>query len=493
MLARRISRANTFMTTHFKRRNRGWRGLLFLLIALTYSQFLLATSAASELPQVHEFILKNGLKLLVKPDKRAPVVVSQLCYRVGSSYEEEGTTGIAHVLEHMMFKGTRRYPAGQFSRIIAENGGHDNASTGYDFTCYFQELAANKLALSFQLEADRMQHLTFDQSEFAKEMEVIKEERRMRIDDKPVAGLYERFMSVAHVRFPYQHSVVGWMSDLRQINLQDVKAWYQKWYTPSNAVLIVVGDVKPEAVLTLARRYFGYIPNRAVPGMKQDIAVPFSSERNIRVELPAQLPSLMLGFNVPSLKTLQSSTTTGNVKSAYALEVLAAFFSEGESGLLNRILIRKQQIASEASAQYDLYTRFPGLFVIEATPSQGHDVSQLRHAIFALLNQVMESGVSDTDLNRVKTQLVAQQLFARDSMFYQALQMGYLESAGLSWRELEQYSQQIQAITSKDLQDVARQYLVSHNMTAAELVPTAVSTTPSTPLQDLKATHEHVS
>ncbi|HDJ86948.1 MAG TPA: insulinase family protein, partial [Chromatiales bacterium] len=209
---------------------------------------------------VHEYRLDNGLRVLVKEDHRAPVVVSQVWYKVGSGDEHGGITGISHALEHMMFQGTAKHPAGEFSRIVAANGGRENAFTGRDYTAYFQLLAKDRLPVSFELESDRMRNLSLKEADFRKEIQVVMEERRLRTDDNPQALTYERFNAAAFVSSPYHHPVIGWMDDLRNLKIGDLRAWYRRWYAPNNATLVVVGDVDPQAVLRLAERYFGPLP-----------------------------------------------------------------------------------------------------------------------------------------------------------------------------------------------------------------------------------------
>ena len=224
--------------------------------------------------QVHEFLLDNGLKVIVKEDHRAPIVVSQVWYKVGSSYEPAGATGVSHVLEHMMFKGTRDHPPGEFSKIIAANGGRENAFTGRDYTAYFQTLSKDRLEISFELEADRMRNLTLGQKEFEKEIEVVKEERRLRTEDKPTSLTYEQLSAVAYRNLPYANPVIGWMSDLENMTVEDLQHWYRLWYAPNNATLVVVGDVDPKQVLELAKRHFGPLKPEKIPTQKPRVEPP---------------------------------------------------------------------------------------------------------------------------------------------------------------------------------------------------------------------------
>ncbi|HHJ34149.1 MAG TPA: insulinase family protein, partial [Gammaproteobacteria bacterium] len=250
---------------------------------------------------VQSYQLHNGMKILVVENHRAPVVVSQVWYKVGASYEHDGITGLSHVLEHMMFKGTKAHPAGEFSEIIAANGGRENAFTGQDYTAYFQRIANDRLELCFELEADRMQNLLLDEDEFMKEIEVIKEERRLRTEDKPTALTYERFNAAAFINNPYRRPVIGWMEDLDTLNIQDVRRWYKHWYAPNNATLVVAGDVDAGEVFKLAKEYFGSIPTSKIPQLKPRREAKQYGTQRITVELPAKIPYLVMGYKVPVL------------------------------------------------------------------------------------------------------------------------------------------------------------------------------------------------
>ena len=215
------------------------------------------TLSLPALADVTEYQLDNGMQVIVKEDHRAPVAVSQVWYRVGASYEPDGITGISHALEHMMFKGTPQVGAGEFSRIISALGGTENAFTGSDYTAYFETLAVEHLERALELEADRMRNLLLDADEFAKEIAVVKEERRLRTEDKPSGRVYEQFNAVAWRSSPYRNPIIGWMNDLEHMTIDDLTAWYRRWYAPNNATLVVVGDVEPETVRAIAQRHFG--------------------------------------------------------------------------------------------------------------------------------------------------------------------------------------------------------------------------------------------
>ncbi len=415
--------------------------------------------------QVHEFMLDNGMKVLVKEDHRAPVVVSQVWYKVGSSYEPNGITGISHVLEHMMFKGTDKHGPGEFSRIIAENGGRENAFTGRDYTAYFQQLEKSRLAVSFELEADRMRNLTLPPEEFDKEVKVVMEERRLRTEDKPRALTMEQFNAAAYVSSPYHNPVIGWMNDLQNLRVDDLRPWYARWYAPNNATLVVVGDVEPQAVLQLARQYFGPLKPSELKPVKPRREMAQHGLRQIKVKAPAKLPYLLMGYKVPVLRTATEEWEP------YALEVLASILSGSDSSRFPRELVREQQIAAGVDVGYGLYSRQAELFVIDATPAEGHTLEEVQQAIEVQLERVKTEPVSDDELARIKAQVVAGKVYELDSLFYQAMQIGMLETVGLGWRKLDEYVDRVRAITAEQVKAVANKYLIEDSLTIAVLEP----------------------
>lgn len=436
-----------------------FRRLFIITVALLLSFTAIAQTTTNE------YTLKNGLKLIVREDHRAPVVISQIWYKVGSSYEPNGITGISHALEHMMFKGTKLYPVGEFSRIIAENGGEENASTSNDFTFYYQELAADKLPLSFKLESDRMQNLILSGDEFAKEIQVVIAERRMRTDDNPQATTYEHFAATANISTSYHHPIIGWLNDLNHMTINDLKQWYQNWYAPNNATVVVVGDVNPQQVFNLANQYFGSIPAKTLPVVKPQSEILSMGPRRVEVKIPAELPWIIMGYNTPSLVTAKESWQP------YALQVLEAILDGGASSRLEKIIVRDQKIASDINVDYDLYSRFDGLFTITATPSANHSVAQLESAILDQIKQLQTTLVTDEELARVKTQLIASKTYQKDSIVNQAVEIGGLESVGLSWHVSDDYIKNIQAVTPQQLQTVAKLYLTPERLTIGYLTP----------------------
>lgn len=415
--------------------------------------------------EVVQHRLDNGLQLIVKPDHRAPVVVSQIWYKVGSSYEHNGITGISHVLEHMMFKGTTAHPAGEFSRIISENGGRENAFTGKDYTAYFQQLEKSRLAVSFELEADRMRNLTLPDEEFQKERAVVIEERRLRTEDKPSALTYEQFVATAYQSNPYRNPVIGWMDDLEQLTKEDLQQWYQRWYAPNNATLVVVGDVEPAAVLKLAQTHFGLLKPSTITANKSRTEPPQLGEKRLVVRREAKTPLLLMGYKVPVLKQSEERWRP------YALEMLANILDGGNSSRLTRDLIRGSAIAASAGASYDLTALHNNLFTLEGVPVRNTTTAQLERALRQQIEQLKSQLVTVEELQRVKAQVTAAKVYELDSVFYQAMQIGTLETVGLGWQEAERYMDRISAITPQQIQQVAQEYLIDDHLTVAWLEP----------------------
>ncbi len=439
------------------------RSLLNLLYALS----CLSVAATA---QVHEFKLDNGLRLLVKEDHRAPIVVSQVWYKVGASYEIEGKTGLSHILEHMMFKGTQKHPPGEFSRIMSANGASENAFTANDYTAYFQTIEKSRLPISFELEADRMRNLVLQEAEFIKERNVVAEERRSRTEDDPDSNFMEIFDATAYQNNPYRRPVIGWMNDIQNFQLADLQAWYQRWYAPNNAIVVVAGDVNPTEVFELAKKYFGelkpsdIIPSPATPEPTQ------LGQKRLTVKLPAKVAQIIIGYKVPSLLAIDPAQTA----EVYALDILQNLLS-GDGGRLNKNLVRGQQLASSAFAGYGLYDRLDNLFLLAATPTSEHTVAELETALLQEVEKLKTTLVDDEELARLKVQVKATHVYERDSLFYQAMKIGTAESVGLKWQDVETYLDKISAVTPQQIQAVAQKYLTTDHQTIGILDPQPVS------------------
>jgi zinc protease len=423
---------------------------------------LLAGSAQAALTDV---TLDNGMRVIVQEDHRAPVMVSQVWYRAGAMDEFNGTTGVAHVLEHMMFKGTQNVPAGEFSKRIAAAGGRENAFTSRDYTAYFQQMQKDRLELSMQLEADRMANLVISDELFAKEIQVVMEERRLRTDDQPQSVVYERLMATAYQEHPYRRPIIGWMDDLQHMTGQDARDWYARWYAPNNATLVVAGDVNAGEVVAMAKRYFGALPARALPQRKPQDEPAQIGEKRIVVKAPAQLPYLLMAWHAPTLKDWQKDTDP------YALQILAGVLSGNDSARLQKSLVKTSQIAVNVSAGYDPVARGPGLFMIDATPAQGKAVAALEKSIRDELARIQHDGISEAELARVKAQVIAADVYQRDSLFYQAMQLGEYVTSGLPPDALAGRVDKLRAVTAQAVQAAARQWLQDDQLSVAELDP----------------------
>jgi len=412
-----------------------------------------------------ERALGNGMKVIVKTDRRAPVVVSQIWYRAGSMDESYGGTGAAHVLEHMMFKGTAAVPAGEFSKRIAAAGGRENAFTSRDHTAYFQTLPADQLELAMKLESDRMVNLILAPEEFAKEVNVVMEERRMRTEDNPQAKLYETLMATAYQTHPYRHPVIGWMDDLKNMTVADARTWYERWYAPNNATLVVVGDVDPEKVVAWAEKYYGRLPARTLPARKPQQEPEQQGAKQVTLKAPAKLPAVILAWQAPRL-----SDPAGEWE-PYALEVLAGVLDGNGSARLPRTLVKEQRLAVDVSAGYDPIARGPDQFMVDATPAEGKSVAEVEAALKAAIRKVQDEGVAESELKRVKAQVLAGQVFQQDSLFYQGMLIGEWETAGLSWKDRAVRFDKLKAVTAEQVREVARKYLVDDRVTVAVLDP----------------------
>jgi zinc protease len=439
--------------------------LIFVALLLGWSQ---NTAHAG----TFERTLANGLKVVVKEDHRAPVVVQQIWYKVGSMDEVSGTTGVAHALEHMMFKGTKSVPAGEFSRRIAAAGGRENAFTNSDYTAYFQQLDKSRLPLAMKLESDRMHNLNLTAKEFGKEIKVVMEERRMRTDDEPQSLMNEIMMATIYEEHPYHHPVIGWMSDLEAMTVNDVRNWYQRWYAPNNATLVVAGDVKADEVFALAQRYYGGIPRKVLPARRQYTEPKQVGIKRLVVKAPAELPQLVMAYQAPALRDPKQDWKP------YALEMLAGVLDGNESARLNQHLVREQQVASTVGADYDPESRGPSLFTLEATPSTGKTVQDAEAALRAEIALLVKNGVAEDELKRVKAQVMAAEVYKLDSVFYQAMQIGQLESIGLGYPAIPVMLEKLQQVTAAQVQQVAAEFLRDDDLTVAVLDPQPLSGKP---------------
>jgi zinc protease len=410
---------------------------------------------------VAETTLDNGLRVLVLEDHRSPVVSVQMWYRVGSRNELPGATGLAHFLEHMMFKGTPAHGKGEFSRLVEQNGGQDNAFTSQDVTSYYVNLASDKIDLALSLEADRMRNLLLDPKEIDSERQVVMEERRTRTEDDPDGLLSEEMSSLAFKAHPYRWPVIGWMEDIRRINPGELRAFYDTYYRPNNAILVVVGDVGAADVIERARRLFGAIPRGPAPPPVAAIEPPQIDERRVVVKKPgAQLPIVHLSWHVPNFRSEDAPT----------LDLLSTILSEGRASRLYRKLTYERRLALGAGGDYSYFSLNPNLFWFYATPLPGQTPDTLEQALLAEIELVKTDPVPAEEIERAKNQIQASFIWRQDSVHSRGSSLARFELLG-SWRLAETYLPSIRAVTAADLQRVARAYFPVDRRNVAVLLP----------------------
>ena len=432
---------------------------------------LVLVSAAHAGPR--EFTLSNGLRVIVKEDHRAPTVIQQVWYRAGSMDESPGATGVAHVLEHMMFKGTRRVGPEEFSRLVAEAGGRDNAFTSTDYTVYHEQVHRDRLPFVMSLEADRMANLQIRPEEFAREIKVVMEERRLSYEDQPRSLLDESLLATAFAAHPYKWPTIGWMQDLQNMTWRDAAAWYKSWYAPNNATVVVVGDVDPDHVIAWAKRYYGPLARKAVPARKPLSEPDQRGMKRVVLKAPAELAYVRLGYKAPALRDPAKDWEP------FAVSILVKVLGGNDAARLNQILVRERRIATSAGAEYELISRGPGMVFLNAAAAQGHGGSELETALREIVARVVAEGVTAEELQRAKVQLLAQFVYRRDSFFAQALELGELESSGLSFRDADLIPERFKAITAEQVQSAAAKYLVDDGLTVAVLDPQPLGRRPS--------------
>jgi zinc protease len=452
---------------------------LLPFLPLFFSLWFTPTAQAQTAPPVQQFTLSNGFTLIVKPDRRAPTAVHMLWVRVGAMDEVDGTSGVAHVLEHMLFKGTKTLKPGEFSRRVAALGGRENAFTSKDYTGYYQQIPANKLEDVMQLEADRFANNTWSDDEFRKELEVVKEERRLRTEDNPQALMQEALNATVFVASPYHRPIVGWMSDLEAMTPDDARAFYQRWYVPANAAIVVAGDVDVAQVRQWAEKYYAAVPARAVPTRKPRTEPEQVGMRRLAFKAPAEQASLTLAFKVPGVQSLAEPATplSADDGDALALTVLAAVLDGYSGARLERALVQGDgRVADSAGAYNGLWGRGPQLFMLTGVPAKGQTAAQVERALRAQVSRIATEGVSEAELARVKTQWVSNEIYKLDSVFNQARELGNQWVQGLPLDAGERLVARLRAVTAEQVQSVAARYFGDDQLTVAELLPQPLNT-----------------
>ena len=428
-----------------------------------------AKQAGEPATQVHAFTLDNGMKIIVNEDHRAPTVAHMIWYRVGSIDERNGVTGVAHALEHMMFKGTSKHQAGEFSKLVAQMGGSENAFTSKNYTAYFEQVEKSHLPQVMALEADRMQNLTFDKNEFAQEIRVVMEERRMRTDDQPIALVHEALYATAFAANPIRNPTIGWPDDLQHMTVADVKNWYRNWYAPNNATMVVSGDVDVQKVHALAEKYFGALKSKDladnIARLKPQNEPPQRGIKRVTIKAPAENPYVVLGFKVPALRDIE------NDSDPYALSVLAAVLDGYDNARLTADLVRTDKVANEVGADYSGVSRGPVMFLLDGVPLAGTTTAQLEARLRGEISRIAKEGVSEAELKRVKTQLIASQIYKRDSVFGQAMEIGVMEMSGLPYAKIDRMIEKLRAVTPLQVQAAAAKYFGDDALTIATLEP----------------------
>jgi zinc protease len=431
-----------------------------LALVATLLLVLAAGAAAQNGDRVLAATLENGLRVLLQEDHRSPIVSFQMWYRVGSRNETRGTTGIAHFLEHMMFKGTPAHGPGEFARLVEQNGGQDNAFTSQDVTSYYVNIAADRIDLVIDLEADRMHNLKLDPKEIASEREVIIEERRTRTEDDPGGFLGEEVSSIAFKNHPYGAPIIGWMSEIKRITPAEIRAFYKTYYMPNNAILVAVGDFKASEVLAKIRAKFGRIPKGPPAPPVLAVEPPQNGERRVVVKKQAQLPIVYLGYHVPNQKS----------PDAFALEMLSTILSEGRASRLYKRLVYERQLALEAGGDYNYFSHDPSLFWFWGTPMPGQTPEAMEKALLGEMEALKSEPVTDEELQRAKNQVEATFVFQEDSIHRRAALLARFELIG-SYADKDRFIEGLRAVTAADIQRVARTYFADDKKNLGILLP----------------------
>ncbi|RKG32753.1 insulinase family protein [Acinetobacter guerrae] len=441
----------------------------FVFLSCSFSFLTFTVSHAETQSQLarttFETTLTNGLKVIIREDHRAPIALTQIWYSVGSSDESGNILGVSHALEHMMFKGTTKVPDNEFTRLSRIYGGRVNAATSSNYTNYYQLYPNAYLPMALELEADRMTNLVLRQNDFLTEMNVVMDERRQRTDDNPRALAFERFKWLAYPTSHARQPVIGYMKNLQNIQLDDLKNWYKTWYSPNHATLVIIGDVDAETTLKQVQKYFGHTPKQISTERNDVLEFDRVGYRHMEVELPVHVPNLYMAWNVRSIKTAK------NPQDAYALTIIQALLDGHISSRLQQRLVRDKKILSSISVNYDPYNRGDSLFTITALPADGVSLASAQDTIQKEIDILKTELIEPVELERVTNNFVSNLIYSQDDIIGQAQMIGLLEVNGLSYRLVDDLPEHYQTVTPQDIQRVANAYFVKSNLTTLYLEP----------------------
>ena len=439
------------------------KSIVFILVILLSTRVYPETSINFS-DRIESYVLQNKLKVILLEDKRNPIVISSLWYKVGSSYETKGTTGISHILEHMMFKGTEKIKSGEFSKIIKNLGGTDNAFTGRDFTGYYQKVNKIHLEECLRMESDRMANLILRESDFVKERKVVQEERRLRVDDRPISKAFEKTLFQAFGYHGYGIPIIGTMEDIESIKLQDLKNWYKKYYSPENATLIIAGDFNVIETKKLVEKYFGTIKNNEPVTLNKEIEKHVISFKDIFLKDSVSNPTVLISF-------VQPKFNYNDRLEHYKIDLLLELIDGGSSSRLTKNLVDKKKIALETFISSDSYPIEKTIIAFGGIPRDGISVETFRDEIFLQFEDIVENGITDKEFKSLKSKLTSNSIYKLDSLFGQVMQIGTLESKKIGWETLDEYLNDIDQITKQDLVETARKHLLNKNFIFTVIYP----------------------
>jgi zinc protease len=426
--------------------------------------YALPNSAIAEVFSPKSFVLNNGLTVVVVEDYRAPVVTHMVWYKVGSADEPTGASGIAHFLEHLMFKGTKRFKPGEASKIIAKNGGNENAFTSYDYTAFYQTVSPDKLSVVMDIESDRMQNLQLSDNDILAERDVVLEERRTRTDNSDAALFREQVNAAMYLTYPYRVPIIGWANEIKRLNKEMALTFYDRWYAPNNAILVVAGAVAGEDVKELAEIYYGVIPKKQLEQRRRVQEPPQIAARRLTMD------SEQVGQASWSRRYRAPSYKYGKIHHTYALQVLNKIIGGGTTSHLYRSLVVENNLAVSAGSWYRAENIGPSVFGFYASPQDGISIEKLESGIDSVINSVVNGGVSQEEVDDAKTQLQRSAVFAKDSVTAPARTIGSALATGRSIQDIESWPDKVSEVTRDDVIAAAKWVLrIRHSLTAVLL------------------------